>query len=168
LPKAEHIVRQVSRLDPKRVAKDTIAKSANASERLIETAIRQAAELSLTLRAVQAERDYVRRPAGGGSEEDRLAAGLIERLGRIWTRHTNRPVPAGASGPFVSFVAAAWRDLSLPEFTGRDGAHQPLVDAIGNRVVKFQRRHNRDENNQGLCHKPPASNRASSPRSQRR
>jgi hypothetical protein len=124
----------------------TVAKAVGAED-LTEIIIRKAAELSANLSALLAQSDYLRLPAGGGSDADRLAAKLIERLARVWTRYTNRPAPGGKSGPFVNFVAAAWTDLGLPEFKNRAGEPQPLVDAIGNRVEKFHRQHNREKNN---------------------
>jgi hypothetical protein len=143
-PKAEQAARQVSRLDPVRLAQNTVAK-AGSTDPLIETAVRQAQELAATLRQLQAERDYPRLPPGGGSDQDRLAAALIDRLARIWTRHTNQPAPGGASGPFCEFVAAAWVDLGFQEFRDRKGEPLPLIDAVGGRIRKFYLRHNRDE-----------------------
>lgn len=161
---AERSARQVSRLKADAVARSTAASAGQAADlELLETTIRQALDLSANLRAVQTQRVHARLSAGGGSDQDRLAAMLIERLARIWVRHTNRPAPGGASGPFVEFCSAAWSDLGFAEFRGRNGEPQPLADAVGNRVVKFHRRHNRDQNNQTLCPKAPRRGRASSP-----
>ncbi|WP_229175776.1 hypothetical protein, partial [Bradyrhizobium ivorense] len=77
-------------------------------------------------------------------------------------------------GPFVDFVAAAWSDLGFAEFKGRNGEPQPLVDAIGNRVVKFHRRREISHGaqsrtkNSALCPKPPRHRRASSHPTNRR
>jgi hypothetical protein len=145
IPNAERALRRISRLDARQVERSTVAKSGSA-ETLTEAVIRKAADLSANLSVLLAQIDYVRLPAGGGSDQDRLATKLIERLARIWTRHTNQPAPGGSSGPFVEFVAAAWTYLGFPEFTNRRGEAQPLLDAIGNRVEKFHRRHNRAQN----------------------
>ncbi|UWU73048.1 hypothetical protein N2603_23375 [Bradyrhizobium huanghuaihaiense] len=144
------LARQLSRWDPEGLARSTTSRSGGEP---IGAAIRKAGDFAEALESLEANLNYIRRTGGGGSEQDRLAAALIERLARIWTRHTNRPAPGGASGPFVDFVAAAWADLGFSEFKGRSGAPLPLVDAIGNRVVKFNRRHNREKNNEALCHK---------------
>jgi hypothetical protein len=167
IPKADHVIKRLSRLNLAQVERSTVAKDGGTTD-LIGTVIRQARDLSTNLQALRAQRDYVRLPAGGGSEQDRLAVSLIERLMRIWTRHTNKSAPGGASGPFVEFVAAAWTDLGLPELKGQNREPQPLVDAIGNRIVKFHRRHNRDKKNQGLGHKLSPCRRASSHLSKRR
>ncbi|MBP1297462.1 hypothetical protein [Bradyrhizobium elkanii] len=160
---AERSARQVSRLKADAVARSTVVRDGQAANLdLLETTIQQALDLSANLHAVQTQRAYARLLAGGGSDQDRLAAVFIERLARVWTRYSNRPAPGGASGPFVDFVAAAWTDAGFSEFKGRNGTPQPLVDAIGNRVVKFHRRHNRDQNNPALCPKPSRSSRASS------
>jgi hypothetical protein len=167
LSKAEQAARQVSRLDPARVAQDTVAKIGG-TDKVIEIGIRQARELSATLREMQAQRDYLRLSAGGGSPANQFATKLIERLALIWTRHTNQPTPGGASGKFVNFTVAAWVDCSLPEFIGRNGEPQPLADALGSRVAKFHLRHNRDEKNARLGTKRSVPKRASSPSSKRR
>ena len=130
LPSAEHTARRVSQLNPAQVARNTVAKTGTATEQLIETAIRQARDLSATLRALLAERGPVRLPAGGGGDQDQLCARLIERLANVWTRYTNKPAPGGASGPFVEFVVAAWIDLEFPEFTGGDGTPNITVAVL--------------------------------------
>jgi hypothetical protein len=149
LPRAEYMLRQIARLDAADVTRKTIARDGDAAadESRAAAMIERAGLLIADFRAVLRDRDYVRLPAGGGSDQDRLCAVLIERLARVWTRYTNQPAPGGSSGPFVEFVAAAWTYLELPEFTNRRGEAQPLVDAIGGRIVKFHRRHNRDQNN---------------------
>jgi hypothetical protein len=167
IPKAAHTIGLLSRLDIAQLERSTVAKDGGTPDQ-IGTIVRQSRELSTNIQAVLAQRDYVRLPAGGGSEQDRVAVSLIENLARIWTRHTNKSAPGGASGPFVEFVAAVWVDLMLPELRGQNGKHQPLVDAIGNRVVKFHRRHNLDKNNQGLGHKRSPCRRALSRPSKRR
>lgn len=154
IPNAERALRRISRLDAAQVERGTVTK-ASGVQNLTQLVIRSAAEMSANLSALLDQIDYLRLPAGGGSDHDRLAVKLIERLARVWTRHTNRPVPGGKSGPFVNFVAAAWVYLDLPEFKNRAGEPQPLVDAIGNRVEKFHRQHNREKNNRRLCGKPP-------------
>ncbi|WP_063688806.1 hypothetical protein [Bradyrhizobium stylosanthis] len=166
IPRAEQAARQISRLDPTRFVQTTVAK-AEGADGLAEAMVRQARDLAATLRQLQTKRDYPRLAAGGGTDQDQLAAKLIERLARIWTRHTNQPAPGGASGPFVEFAAAAWMDLGLPEFKGRDGSPMALLDAIGGRVVKFHLRHNRDEKSSALCTKRSARRRACSQLSKR-
>ncbi|MCP1851234.1 MULTISPECIES: hypothetical protein [unclassified Bradyrhizobium] len=166
---AERSARQVSRLKAEALAKSTVSRDGQAANlELLEITIQQSVDFSTNLREVHVQRAHARLSAGGGSDQDRLAAVLIERLARIWSRYTNRPAPGGASGPFVDFVVAAWSHLGLSEFIGRNGEPQPLADAIGNRIVKFHRRHNRDQNNQALCHKPPRRDRASSRPTNRR
>lgn len=152
IPNAERALRRISRLDAAEVERGTVAKASDV-QNLTQIVIRNAAEMSANLSALLGQIDYLRLPAGGGSDQDRLAAKLIERLARVWTRYTNRPAPGGKSGPFVNFVAAAWVHLNLPEFKNRAGEPQPLVDAIGNRVEKFHRQHNREKNNRRLCGK---------------
>lgn len=168
IPKAERSIRQVARLDSVHVGRSTIVRTGEATERLVETAIRQAKDLSATLCKLQAERDYPRLGAGGGTDQNQLAATLIERLALIWLRYTNRTAPGGASGPFCEFVAAAWTDLGFPEFCDHNGDPLPLLDAIGGRIRKFYLRHNRDEKNQELGTKRPTRTRASSHSSKRR
>jgi hypothetical protein len=147
LPRAEYMLRQIARLDAADVTRKTAARvGAAADESRAGAMIERAGLLIADFRAVLRDRDYVRLPAGGGSDQDRLCAVLIERLARVWTRYTNQPAPGGISGPFVEFVAAAWSDLGFPEFKSRSSEPQPLVDAIGNRVEKFHRRHNREKN----------------------
>jgi hypothetical protein len=141
LPRAEYMLRQIARLDAADVIRKTTARDgAAADESRAAAMIERAGLLIADFRAVLRDRDYVRLPAGGGSDQDRLCAVLIERLSRIWTRYTNQPHPGGRAGPFVSFVAAVWTDLELPEFKTRAGEHQPLVDALGSRIEKFHRR----------------------------
>jgi hypothetical protein len=138
IPNAERALRRISRLDAAHVDRITVARTA-VDECLTGAVIRKAAELSASLSMLLEQIDYPRLPAGGGSDQDRLAATLIDRLARVWTRHTNRPAPGGKSGPFVNFVAAAWSDLGFPEFTNKRGEPQPLIDAIGNRIEKLHR-----------------------------
>lgn len=138
---AERSARQVSLLNAGAVARNTLARNDRAiDDRLIETTIQQAIDFAANVREVLAQREPARLSAGGGCDQDRLCAVLIERLARVWTRYTNRSAPRGNSGPFVIFVAAAWRALGFADFKNRRGQPQPLVDAIGNRVVKFHRR----------------------------
>ncbi|MCC8942001.1 hypothetical protein H8A99_37655, partial [Bradyrhizobium sp. Arg68] len=91
---AERSMRQLSRLKADAVTRSTVVKDGQAADpKLLEATIRQAADISANLYAVQAQRDHARLSAGGGTDEDRLAAVLIERLARIWARYTNRPAP---------------------------------------------------------------------------
>jgi hypothetical protein len=142
-PQALYFLEVISRLGPEELRRVTISKTSGDSN-AVDEAFRHADLCAKALRTVLDQRDLVKLPAGGGGEIDRLCIALIERLEIVWERATGAPAPRGASGRFVSFVAAAWQDLGLPDFPDKAGQPRDLVDAIGSRVVSRQRK-NRHE-----------------------
>lgn len=145
LSQTQHYVAAVSRLDAQELERATVPREASEAAE-IDEAIRSAALCLKAIRNVLGQRDFIRLPPGGGGDLDRFCTALIERLEIIWMRATGKPAPRGSSGHFVSFVAAAWQDLGLPEFRDSSGRPRDLLSAIGSRVDSRQRK-NRPKKN---------------------
>ena len=113
VPQTLHYVEFIAQLGAVELRRVTVAKKNDTNA--IDEAVRLAGLCAKALRSVLDQRDFVKLPAGGGGDIDRLCIALIERLEVVWERATGCPTPRGASGRFVSFVAAAWQDLGLPK-----------------------------------------------------
>lgn len=139
LPQAQHYCEVIARLGSDELQRVTVPKNQADADGAIAEVVRYAALCGKALQTILDQRAFVKLP-GGVADVDRLCIVLIERLEMVWSRATGGPVPRSATGPFVSFVAAAWTDLGLPEFRDRDGQPRPTLDAIGSRITSPSRR----------------------------
>ena len=139
LPQALHFVELISSIGEQELRRITLPRDGIDATSAIDEAVRHASLCGKALRDILDQRDYVKLP-GGIADVDRLCISLIERLEMVWSRWTGKPAPCGATGPFVSFVAAAWEDLGFQDFVDRDGNPRTAVDAIGSRIASRGRR----------------------------
>jgi hypothetical protein len=102
IPNAERALRRISRLDAVQVERSTVPRTAVA-ESLTEAVIRKAAELSASLSILLEQIDYPRLPAGGGSDQDRLAV-TFDRSPRASMDAPHKPAGTGWQvGPIREF-----------------------------------------------------------------
>jgi hypothetical protein len=73
------------------------------------------------------------------SHSDPLARHFVALMVDMYRRYRKKEPPRGRTGPFASFLAAAWTDLKFPVPKAEDGKSKDIITWLGQKAEKAPR-----------------------------